>query len=97
MLSSRTMTIPSRTHRTCLRWSSNPPSPMATDTSGTPVQPRRPRHALAMAAMATVLAIFFTAFGYQLRPLAHRQTPSHPVGSDEPSSTPSASNDKTRK
>ncbi|MFD8737508.1 hypothetical protein ACFV06_21660 [Streptomyces sp. NPDC059618] len=61
---------------------------MVIDTSETPAQPRRPRHVLALAAMAAVFAIFFTAFGYQLHPLVHRQTPSHPVVSDEPSPTP---------
>ncbi|WP_037623139.1 hypothetical protein [Streptomyces aureus] len=73
----------------------NPASPMVIDTSDTPAQPRRPRHVFALAAMAAVFAIFFTVFGYQLHPLVHRQTPSSPVGSDEPSPTPSASSDKT--
>ncbi|MFF0143075.1 hypothetical protein ACFYRN_42500 [Streptomyces sp. NPDC005227] len=39
--------------------------------------------------MAAVLAIAFTAFGYQLRPFLHRWSPSHSV-SEDPSPTPSA-------
>ncbi|MFF5303662.1 hypothetical protein ACFY5F_30335 [Streptomyces sp. NPDC013161] len=52
---------------------------------------RGPRHALALAAVAAVLAIAFTAFGYQLRPFIHQQFPSHSVGGDAPAHSPSAS------
>ncbi|MER5381771.1 hypothetical protein ABT040_16030 [Streptomyces sp. NPDC002688] len=40
--------------------------------------------------MAAILAIAFTAFGYQLRPFIHQQSPSHSVGDDDPSPSPSA-------
>lgn len=50
---------------------------------------RGPRHALALAAMAAVLAIAFTAFGYQLRPFVHQWSPSHSV-SEDPTPSPSA-------
>ncbi|MGW3667424.1 hypothetical protein [Streptomyces sp. NPDC005141] len=68
-------------------------SPVVIGTSDTPAQQHRPRHTLALAAMAAVLAIAFTAFGYQLRPLVHRQTPSHSVGSNTPSPTPVVNGD----
>ncbi|MET8081210.1 serine-threonine protein kinase [Streptomyces sp. NPDC005303] len=43
--------------------------------------------------MAAVLAIAFTAFGYQLRPFIHQQFPAHSKQSDAPSapSAPSSS------
>ncbi|WP_432173457.1 hypothetical protein [Streptomyces sp. Tue6028] len=68
----------------------DPASPVVIGTSGTPSHQRehRPRHTLALAAVAAVLAIAFTAFGYQLRPLLHQQTPSHSVGGDDPTPTP---------
>jgi hypothetical protein len=49
---------------------------------------RRPHRVLALAAVAAVLAIAFTAFGYQLRPFIHQQFPAHSVQGDDPSSSP---------
>lgn len=73
----------------------DPAAPVMIGPSGTPSSPRKrgPRHTLALAAMAAVLAIAFTAFGYQLRPLIHQQPPAHSVGGDDPtpSSSPSSS------
>ncbi|MER5473109.1 hypothetical protein [Streptomyces sp. NPDC002685] len=71
----------------------DPASPVVIGTSDAPAQRPRPRHTLALAAMAAVLAIAFTAFGYQLRPFIHRQTPSHSVGSNTPSPTPVVNGD----
>ncbi|MGW6257005.1 hypothetical protein [Streptomyces sp. NPDC055085] len=78
-----------------------PAAPMVTGPDGTPVQQRRrrPRNTLALAAMAAVFGIAFTAFGYQLRPLVHQWSPSHsghenstptPTLSPSPSPSPSA-------
>lgn len=73
---------------------SDPASPVVIGTNRTPPHQRqhRPRHTLALVAMAAVLAIAFTAFGYQLRPIIHVE-PSHSVGSNEPSPTPIVSGD----
>lgn len=73
----------------------DPASPVVIGTAGTPARQhqRRPRHGLALAAMAAVLAIAFTAFGYQLRPFIHQQSPSHSVGGDDPSPSPIVSGD----
>ncbi|MFD9463136.1 hypothetical protein [Streptomyces sp. NPDC060027] len=71
----------------------DPASPVVIGKSDTPAQQHRPRPTLALAATAAVLAIAFTAFGYQLRPLVHRQTPSHSVGSNKPSPTPVVNGD----
>ncbi|MGR3872672.1 hypothetical protein ACUXZZ_29455 [Streptomyces graminifolii] len=40
--------------------------------------------------MAAVLAIAFTAFGYQLHPFIRQQFPSHSVNGNDPSASPSA-------
>ncbi|MFE2297655.1 hypothetical protein ACFXAW_05605 [Streptomyces sp. NPDC059445] len=64
-------------------------------TKGAPQEDRRtPRHALALTAMAAVLAVAFTVFGYQLRPFIHPQplsqtvdpSPSAVVSGDVPAS-----------
>ncbi|WP_406390128.1 hypothetical protein OG806_49735 [Streptomyces sp. NBC_00882] len=72
----------------------DPTTPATNGSSSTPAQQRQrgPRHALALAALAAVLAIAFTAFGYQLRPFIHQHFPSHPVHGDDPfpSASPSA-------
>lgn len=70
----------------------DPAAPVMIGPSDTPAQQRQrgPRHTLALVAVAAVLAIAFTAFGYQLRPFIYQQFPSHSVGGDDPSPSPSA-------
>lgn len=70
----------------------DPSAPVIIGAGGTLSSPRKrgPRHTLALAATAAVLAIAFTAFGYQLRPFI-QQTPAHSVGGDDPSPSPSPS------
>ncbi|MFJ8804317.1 hypothetical protein [Streptomyces sp. NPDC102487] len=69
-----------------------PGAPVVTGPGGTPAQqrPHRRRNTLALAGMAAVLAIAFTAFGYQLRPFVHQWSPSH-SGHEDPSPTPTLS------
>lgn len=70
----------------------DPDAPLMIGPSGTSAQQRQrgPRHTLALAAMAAVLAIAFTAFGYQLHPFIRQQFPSHSVNGNDPSPSPSA-------
>ncbi|MGQ4390327.1 hypothetical protein [Streptomyces sp. SAS_270] len=70
----------------------DPAAPVMIGPSGTPARQRQrgPRNTLVLAAMAAVLAIAFTAFGYRLRPFIHQQLSSPSVNGDDPSPSLSA-------